>query len=90
MLLSNYVSGAQRGHAIVLAGNADGMCSGLSGWQVEVKKGRRGVLLSPQGNSDGELVGVRLPRSAVGGPIVAGRALVHLGDNELLAVQVPL
>ncbi|HET7664733.1 MAG TPA: FtsK/SpoIIIE domain-containing protein, partial [Mycobacterium sp.] len=82
--------GVGPGRAIVLAGNADGMCSGLSGWQVDVKKGRRGLLLSPQGNGDGDLIGVRLPRSAIGGAIVPGRGLAHLGDNELVSVQVPL
>lgn len=74
----------------IRATNADGMCSGLSGWQTDVKKGRRGLLLSPQGNADGDLIGVRLPRSSVGGPILAGRGLVHLGDNGLVTVQVPL
>jgi len=36
------------------------------------------------------LLGMRLPRSSVGGPITPGRALVHLGNGELLTVQVPL
>jgi S-DNA-T family DNA segregation ATPase FtsK/SpoIIIE len=33
---------------------------------------------------------MRLPRSSVDGPITPGRALVHLGNGELLTVQVPL
>jgi S-DNA-T family DNA segregation ATPase FtsK/SpoIIIE len=81
--------GAERGHAVVIAGSADDMCTGFSGWQVEVKRGRQGALLSPQGVGDGDLLGVRLPRSAVGQPIAPGRALVHLGDGELVTVQVP-
>ncbi len=75
--------------ALVLGGNAEGICTGLSGWQVEVKKGRQGVLLSPQGGSDGDLIGLRLPRSLLGQPVQPGRGLVHLGDSVLLSVTVP-
>jgi S-DNA-T family DNA segregation ATPase FtsK/SpoIIIE len=78
------------GRALVLGGNADSICTGLSGWQVEAKKSRQGVLLSPQGSTDGDLVGVRLPRSAVGGQVQPGRGLLHLGDSALLTVALPL
>jgi S-DNA-T family DNA segregation ATPase FtsK/SpoIIIE len=77
------------GRALVLAGNADSICTGLSGWQVEVKKSRQGVLLSPQGSTDGDLVGVRVPRGAVGQPVQPGRGLLHLGDSALVTVAVP-
>ena len=82
--------GGELGQALVLAGDAEEVCGGFSGWQVDAKKGRRGALLSPQGTMNGELIGVRLPRSSVGGPVTPGRAMVHLGDGELLTVQVPL
>jgi S-DNA-T family DNA segregation ATPase FtsK/SpoIIIE len=77
------------GRTLVLGGNADSICTGLSGWQVEAKKSRQGVLLSPQGTTDGDLIGVRIPRSAVGGPVQPGRGLVHLGDSSLVTVAVP-
>ena len=77
------------GRTLVLGGNADSICTGLSGWQVEAKKSRRGLLLSPQGTTDGDLIGVRIPRSAVGQPVQPGRALVHLGSGELVTVTVP-
>jgi S-DNA-T family DNA segregation ATPase FtsK/SpoIIIE len=77
------------GRALVLAGNADSICTGLSGWQVEAKRSRQGLLLSPQGSTDGDLVGVRLPRSLVGQPVQPGRGLLHLGDSALLTVAVP-
>jgi S-DNA-T family DNA segregation ATPase FtsK/SpoIIIE len=90
-LLRAYLRAAlERGHGLVLGGNAADVASGLSGWQVEVKKGRRGALLSPQDLMDGDLVGVRVPRSVLGQPVAPGRALVHLGDGELRTVQVPL
>ena len=82
--------GGERGQALVIGGDAEEICGGFSGWQVDAKKGRRGALLSPQGISNGDLLGMRLPRSSIGGPITPGRAIVHLGDGELLTVQVPL
>ena len=77
------------GRALVLGGDADGICTGLSGWQVEAKKSRQGLLLSPQGSGDGDLIGLRLPRSAVGGALQPGRGLLHLGDSVLVSVAVP-
>lgn len=90
-VFEDVVKGALGAHRVlVLAGNADGLCLGLSGWQVEAKKARRGLLLSPQGGSDGDLIGVRLPRSAVGQPVQPGRGLLHLGDSRILTVAVPV
>jgi S-DNA-T family DNA segregation ATPase FtsK/SpoIIIE len=83
-------SGDDRPQGLVIAGGADDICTGFSGWQIDVKKSRQGALLSPQGTTDGDLIGVRLPRSIVGGPVVPGRALLHLGDTLLRTVQVPL
>jgi S-DNA-T family DNA segregation ATPase FtsK/SpoIIIE len=78
------------GRTLVLAGNAESICTGLSGWQVEAKRSRQGLLLSPQGSTDGDLIGVRVPRSAVGQPVQPGRGLLHLGDSTLLTVAVPV
>jgi S-DNA-T family DNA segregation ATPase FtsK/SpoIIIE len=77
------------GRSLVLAGNAEGICTGLSGWQVEAKKSRQGVLLSPQGGGDGDLIGLRLPRSGVGQAVQPGRGVLHLGDSTLLSIAVP-
>lgn len=75
--------------SLVLAGDADHICTGLSGWQVEARKSRQGLLLSPQGTTDGDLIGVRLPRSAAGQPVQPGRGLLHLGDGVLVTVALP-
>jgi DNA segregation ATPase FtsK/SpoIIIE, S-DNA-T family len=83
-------SGDDRPQGLVIGGSADDLCTGFSGWQVEAKRSRQGALLSPQGPTDGDLIGVRLPRSVVGGPVVPGRALLHLGDTLLRTVQVPV
>ena len=55
-----------------------------------MKRNRTGMLLSPQNLSDGEVIGVKLTRGAVGQAPQAGRGLLHLGDGSLLSVQVPL
>jgi S-DNA-T family DNA segregation ATPase FtsK/SpoIIIE len=75
---------------LVLGGDADGVCTGFSGWQVEAKKARRGLLLSPQNLTDADLIGTRLPRALLGQPIQPGRGVLHLGGGDHLVVQVPL
>ncbi|MGQ4382678.1 FtsK/SpoIIIE domain-containing protein [Streptomyces sp. SAS_270] len=82
--------GTERGLGLVIAGDEDDVCSGFSGWQVEMKKGRRGILLSPQDSSAGELIGIRTNRSMVGGPVAPGKGLLHLGSGEPLTVTTPL
>jgi S-DNA-T family DNA segregation ATPase FtsK/SpoIIIE len=83
-------TGSERGLAMVLAGNPEELSSGFSGWLVDARKARRGALLSPQNRTDGDLIGLRLPRTAVGQPVQPGRALLHLGDGQAIPVQVPL
>ncbi|MEV6301352.1 FtsK/SpoIIIE domain-containing protein [Actinoplanes sp. NPDC051861] len=81
-------SGKRR--AVVIAGEVNSVAMGFSGWQVEVKKNRRGALLSPPSLGAGDLIGVRLSRAALAEKVVPGAARVHLGDGTLLAVQIPL
>jgi S-DNA-T family DNA segregation ATPase FtsK/SpoIIIE len=88
--LRSYIrTAAENRRGLVIAGDVSQMASGFSGWQVDVKKNRRGALLSPQSALDGDLVGVRLPRSSVSSQVTPGRALVHLGTGELLSIMVP-
>ena len=75
---------------LVLAGDADDVCGGFSGWQVEAKKARQGLLLSPQNMSDADLIGVRLQRGQVGNAVQPGRGVLHLGDGVVHVIQVPL
>lgn len=81
--------GAERGLGLVIAGDEEDVCSGFSGWQVDAKKGRRGILLSPQESSSGDLIGVRINRSMVGGQVAPGKGMLHLGDGELRTVVIP-
>ncbi|MGW0878207.1 FtsK/SpoIIIE domain-containing protein [Streptomyces sp. NPDC002671] len=81
--------GARRGLALVLGGDEEDVCAGFSGWQVDAKKARRGLLLSPQDSTSGDLIGVRVPRSSVGYPVQPRKGLLHLGDGRLLSVLIP-
>jgi S-DNA-T family DNA segregation ATPase FtsK/SpoIIIE len=78
-----------RGIGIILGGDSSQVAGGFSGWQVEIRKNRAGVLLSPQSVSDGELVGARLSRSSLSTGVQPGRGLANLGDGELTLVQLP-
>ncbi|MGH3721044.1 MAG: FtsK/SpoIIIE domain-containing protein [Pseudonocardiaceae bacterium] len=82
-------AGAGSGRALVIAGDAEAVCTGFSGWQVDLKKARRGLLLAPQSVTEGDLIGIRPPRSLLGQPVQPGRGLLHLGDGEPRVVQVP-
>ena len=83
-------TGEQRGLAIVFAGDPEDLGAGFSGWLVDARRSRRGALLSPQNRTDGDLIGIRLDRTAVGRPVQPGRALLHVGDGEPIMVQVPV
>ncbi|MDO0926338.1 FtsK/SpoIIIE domain-containing protein [Streptomyces sp. TG1A-8] len=82
--------GTEEGLALVIAGDEDEICGGFSGWQVDAKKARRGILLSPQESGSGELIGIRTTRSMVGGPVTPGRGMLHLGGGEHVTVTTPL
>jgi DNA segregation ATPase FtsK/SpoIIIE, S-DNA-T family len=88
--MRSFIRAAGERTGVVIAGNSADVCGGFMGWQIDIKKNRSGVLLSPQDLGDGDLLGVRLPRSVVGGQVQPGRALMHLGDGELVSLQVPL
>ena len=85
--LMTYGADGKRG--LVLAGDSSEVCTGFGTWQTDAKKARRGCLLAPQDFTDGDLIGVRLPRDLIGKPVQPGRALLHLGDGQLFTVQVP-
>ncbi|MYW64293.1 cell division protein FtsK [Streptomyces sp. SID8379] len=81
-------SGTETGRGLVIAGQTDRLSSGFSGWHTEARRNRCGLLLKPQNMSDGELIGVKVPRSRLGATS-PGRAILHLGDGVLRTVQVP-
>ena len=54
----------------------------------EARRARRGCLIGPQSLPEGDLIGVRLPRSVTGEPVRPGRALLNTGDGNLVTVTV--
>ena len=81
---------AARDHesAMVVGGTTADLAAGFRGFVPEVRKTRAGLLLCPGSPADGELLGVRLPRTALF-PGPPGRGLLLLDGTQLL-VQVPL
>ena len=81
-------SGMDGDHGLIAAGSADTMGSQYRGFLVEARRSRNGLLLSPQGGSEGDLFNVRLPRDAGGGP--TGRGLLVQGGGVLQIQAVGL
>ncbi|GAB2899327.1 FtsK/SpoIIIE domain-containing protein [Streptomyces mayteni] len=81
--------GSELGRYLILGGDEADLGSGFSGWQVDVKKARRGVLLSPSSHRVGELIGVKLPRSAAVEQPTPGKGILHLGDGTPFTVTTP-
>ena len=73
----------------MFGGDADSVCVGFSGWQVDAKRARRGCLTAPQTLPEGDLVGVRLTHSMLGQQARPGRCLLNVGDGKLITVTVP-
>ncbi|MFJ3233687.1 FtsK/SpoIIIE domain-containing protein [Streptomyces sp. NPDC086787] len=80
--------GGEYRRGLVLAGQTERLASGFSGWFTEARRGRQGVLLSPQSVGDGELIGGRIPRSRLGAGR-PGRVFFSAGDGKLRMLQVP-
>lgn len=78
--------GQVHGVFLMVAGTAEGIGYGLRGWRAELRKASQGLLLSPRGVADGELIGARLSRDLVGGPIRPGRGLLLDRDGLLTPV----
>ncbi len=77
------------GNVVVAAGTTDELVTGYRGFVVDLRKAKAGVLLSPQGPGDGDLLGARLSR-ATGGDVQPGRGLLVLrGRVEPLQVAHP-
>ena len=81
LLLEELVrTSSDRRLVVVAAGLTGEMSSGYRGFVVALRRARRGLLLSPESAADGDLLGVRLPRST-GGPLHPGRALLVDRDS---------
>ncbi|MFN2464527.1 MAG: FtsK/SpoIIIE domain-containing protein [Candidatus Dormibacteria bacterium] len=78
--------GRDMGFRVVAAIETRAAHRAYSGWVAELKKARRGVILQPDADIDGDLFGVRLPRIE-SGAFPPGRGyLVRPGATELVQV----
>ena len=75
-----------RGTCVVAAGTTPALLTGFRGVVVELRRARSGLLLSPESPADGDLLGVRLARSALGAAH-PGRGLL-VQDGSVTPVQV--
>ncbi len=80
--------GGEQGHVMVVAGSADELGRPMRGFIVDARQSRSGLLLCPETHLHGEIIGARLPRSAVFSRPV-GRGVLVTGDTTAV-VQVPL
>ena len=88
--LSRIISrGSERSLALVFAGDPETLLGGFGGWHVDARRARRGCLTAPQSLPEGDLIGVRLPRTHIGHPAKPGRALLNAGDGNLITVTIP-
>ncbi|TQL01856.1 FtsK/SpoIIIE domain-containing protein [Cellulomonas sp. SLBN-39] len=74
---------------VLAAGTADDLGTGYRGPAATMKKSRTGLVLAPSTANDGDLLGVRLPRSALGGTLPGRGLLVTAGALQLVQVPVP-
>jgi S-DNA-T family DNA segregation ATPase FtsK/SpoIIIE len=87
-LITDYLATLRdTGSMVAAAGALEELTSMYRGPVVAIKRSRSGLLLAPQNPNDGDLFGIRVPRSGAGaGP--AGRGLL-IRSGEWEPAQVP-
>jgi S-DNA-T family DNA segregation ATPase FtsK/SpoIIIE len=73
----------------VAAGRNDGIRTGYSHWTRPLRRSKLGVLLRPDIDLDGDILGARLPRRAPVGMVTGRGYLACAGDVDLVQVAVP-
>ncbi|NUW40975.1 hypothetical protein HT134_12590 [Nonomuraea rhodomycinica] len=81
-------SGRDGDHGLIIAGSTGDLTQAYRGFVAETRKSRTGVLLSVQSPADGDLLSVRLPRGAVGGPPGRG-LLITMGTMTPIQAALP-
>jgi S-DNA-T family DNA segregation ATPase FtsK/SpoIIIE len=78
-----------KGWGLVIAGQNEDLSGGFSGWIHEARKGRQGIVLSPQEPLAGDLFGGRVQRTSLQPRITPGRAVLFDGSGDQMLIQVP-
>jgi S-DNA-T family DNA segregation ATPase FtsK/SpoIIIE len=82
-------SGRDRSVGLAVAGPAEALVSPLSTWLGQVRRSRKGLLLSPQTIGEGDVLGLRLPHNVIRVNRVPGRAFTVDEAGSLVTVLVP-
>ncbi|WP_329133165.1 FtsK/SpoIIIE domain-containing protein [Streptomyces sp. NBC_01476] len=82
-------SGRDRSLGLVVAGPGEALVSPLSSWIGQVRRSRKGLLLSPQTIGEGDILGLRLPHNVIRVNRVPGRGFTTDAAGALLTVLVP-
>jgi DNA segregation ATPase FtsK/SpoIIIE, S-DNA-T family len=80
---------AGTGVSFVVAGDTESLGKGFTGWLIEVRKNRQGILFRPEAMTDGDVVGTRLKRSDVGVDLPLGRGHFQSATGTLAMIQTP-
>ncbi|NRQ39803.1 cell division protein FtsK, partial [Nonomuraea sp. NN258] len=81
-------SGRDGEHGLLIAGTTGDLASAYRGYVAEARKSRTGLLLAIQGQTDGDLFSLRLPRGVSGGPPGRG-LLVTTGTITPIQAAIP-
>lgn len=88
-LLTTTLKLRRPGLHVVAAGRSDDVRSAYGHWTREVRQSRTGVLLQPNLSTDGELLGLKLPRR-LAVPLLPGRGfVVSAGQARLAQLALP-
>jgi S-DNA-T family DNA segregation ATPase FtsK/SpoIIIE len=88
-LLERIVHGGVEDPCVVAAGRSDALRSQYGSWVRRVRTSRLGVLLQPEPDLDGDLLGVRLPRRTAVAPGPGRGWLVAGGRLDLVQLARP-
>lgn len=84
--LDDLVKASRADKRIIVGGRTDDLATAYSHWTRPLRRAGQGLLLKPKLQTDGELLGTRLPRRCPV-PMVAGRGfLVAAGEQMLVQV----
>ena len=87
LLSERFAKMRDSGSLMIITGGIDDMLSVYRGLPNEMKRGRSGLVLSPRATNDGDVLNVRLPRSASGAmPVGRGVLTSPIGWTW---VQIP-
>lgn len=90
MWLRDYIKTVRdQEQAVIIGGSASDLSSGLSGWTVEVRRSRRGIMTAFTNLMDGEMLGLRISRSDLVENPTLGRAWYHDGSGKVTAMAYP-